>query len=135
MNRLLIPLFFSGLAAATHGSERVEFNRDIRPILTKHCTACHGGVKEAGGISFISRDGATREGESGEHPIVPGKPAESDMLRRILSKDPDEVMPPRKSGKTLAPHQVELLKTWIDQGAPWRRHWAFEPPLLDMRSA
>ena len=111
------------------GGERVEFNRDIRPILTKHCTACHGGVKEAGGISFISRDLATAEGKSGEHPIVPGDPAKSDMLRRIRSNDPDEVMPKPKHGPRLSSEEASLIERWIADGAVWQNHWSYEKPL------
>ena len=72
---------------------QVEFNRDIRPILTKECTACHGGVKAAGGLSFIYRELALSQGDSGKRTIVPGKPEESEMIRRMRHSDPDEVMP------------------------------------------
>lgn len=108
--------------------ERVEFNRDIRPILTKHCTACHGGVKEAGEISFIYREKALGKGKSGEHPIVPGKPSESDMLRRLRSPDPDEVMPKPKHGPPLPEAEIALIERWIRQGAEWQDHWSFVPP-------
>jgi hypothetical protein len=122
---LLIPIFCTTLVRA---EEREEFNRDIRPILTKHCTACHGGVKEAGGVSFIYREKALGKGESGEFPIVPGKPAESDMLRRLRSSDPDEVMPKPKHGPPLPPAEIALIERWIQQGAEWQDHWAFVPP-------
>lgn len=124
---LLILLALLLTIPATWAAERVEFNRDIRPILTKHCTACHGGVKEAGGISFIFRESATGEGESGEIPIVPGNPGKSDMLRRIRSKDPDEVMPKPKHGPPLSTAEAELVERWISQGAEWQNHWAYEP--------
>ncbi|RYD36832.1 MAG: DUF1549 domain-containing protein, partial [Verrucomicrobiaceae bacterium] len=110
------------------GQEQVEFNRDIRPILTRHCTACHGGVKEAGGISFIYREKALAAGESGAHPIVPGKPEESEMLRRIRSSDPDEVMPQPKHGPPLPAEEIAMIEKWISQGAAWQEHWAFVPP-------
>lgn len=110
-------------------AEPVSFNRDIRPILTKHCTACHGGVKEAGGISFIYRDRALREGESGKIAIVPGKPDSSEMLRRVRSTDPDEVMPQPKHGAPLKAHEIALLEQWISEGAKWEEHWAFIPPV------
>jgi hypothetical protein len=115
-------------AALATGGEHVEFNRDIRPILTKHCTACHGGVKEAGGISFIYREKALGRGKSGERPIVPGKPAESDMLRRLRSSDPDEVMPQPKHRPPLTTAEIALIERWISQGAEWQNHWAFVPP-------
>jgi hypothetical protein len=106
----------------------VSFNRDIRPIFLKHCTACHGGVKEAGGISFIYRDRALVKGESGEIAIVPGKPDSSEIMRRIRSKDPEEVMPKPKHGSPLKASEIELIETWISQGAAWEEHWAFVPP-------
>lgn len=114
--------------SVANGEERVEFNRDIRPILTKHCTACHGGVKEAGQISFIYRAKALGKGKSGEHPIVPGKPAESDMLRRIRSSDPDELMPKPKHGPRLADAEIALIERWIREGAEWQDHWSFMLP-------
>jgi hypothetical protein len=115
------------LAFPAWAGESVEFNRDIRPILTKHCTACHGGVKEAGEISFIYREKALRQGKSGEYPIVPGKPAESEMLKRIRSSDPDEVMPQPKHGPPLAAAEIALIERWISEGAEWQNHWAFVP--------
>ncbi|MEY3896126.1 MAG: hypothetical protein RLZZ214_1646 [Verrucomicrobiota bacterium] len=123
--RLFLALL---VVAPARAEERVEFNRDIRPILTKHCTVCHGGVKEAGEVSFIYREKALRKGKSGEHPIVPGKPAESDMLRRLRSSDPDEVMPKPKHGPPLAEREIALVERWISQGAEWQNHWSFVPP-------
>jgi len=125
LNCLAITLL---LVSPSSAGERVEFNRDIRPILTKHCTACHGGVKEAGEISFIYREKALGKGKSGERPIVPGKPAESDMLRRLRSTDPDEIMPKPKHGPPLATAEIALIERWISEGAEWQNHWAFVPP-------
>ncbi|MES2924697.1 MAG: PSD1 and planctomycete cytochrome C domain-containing protein [Verrucomicrobiota bacterium] len=122
---LLISLLLPPLA---NGEERVEFNRDIRPILTKHCTACHGGVKEAGEVSFIYREKALAPGESGKRPIVPGEPAESEMMIRLRSTDPDEVMPKPKHGPPLPASEIALIERWIVQGAEWQEHWAFVPP-------
>ncbi len=96
--------------------------------LTKHCTACHGGVKEASQISFIYRAKAMGKGKSGEHPIVPGKPAESNMLRRIRSSDPDEVMPKPKHSPRLAAAEAALIERWIRQGAERQDHWSFVLP-------
>lgn len=110
-------------------AEEISFNRDIRPIFLKNCTACHGGVKEAGGISFIYRDRAIIEGESGKIAIVPGKPDESEIMRRIRSTDPDEVMPQPKHGSPLKEKEITLLETWISEGAKWEEHWAFMPPV------
>lgn len=106
----------------------IRFNRDIRPIFTKHCTACHGGVKEAGEISLIYRDRALGEGKSGEKAIVPGKPDESELMRRIVSKDPDEVMPKPKHGPPLPEKEIAIIRQWIQEGAEWEELWSFIPP-------
>ena len=129
MIRPFLSFFATSFTALAVADEPVEFNRDIRPILTKHCTACHGGVKEAGGVSFVHREKALGEGESGLRPIVPGKPAESDMLRRIRSSDPDEVMPQPKHGPPLPAAEAALIERWIAQGAKWQNHWSFAAPV------
>ena len=110
-------------------ADEISFNRDIRPIFLKNCTACHGGVKEAGGISFIYRDRALSKAESGEIAIVPGKPDSSEIMRRIRSKDPDEIMPKPKHGPPLKAAEIKLIETWISEGAKWEEHWAFIPPV------
>ncbi len=128
MIRAFLTFMITMVPALAVVGEPVQFNRDIRPILTKHCTACHGGVKEAGGISFIHRESALGEGESGARPIVPGKPAESEMLRRIRSIDPDEVMPQPKHGPPLSAAEASLIERWISEGGEWQHHWSFEAP-------
>ncbi len=117
------------LSRLTVSAAEVSFNRDIRPMFSKHCTACHGGVKAAAGISFIYRDKAMAEAKSGEIPIVPGKPAESELIRRVNSADPDEVMPQPDHGPPLSKPEIALLTAWIEQGAKWSEHWAFVPPV------
>ena len=116
------------LLAVSAAVAEVDFAREIRPILNANCTACHGGVKEAGGVSFIYRDLALGKGESGKPVIVPGDPDASEMIVRIESKDPDEIMPKPEHGPPLAKHQVELLRQWIKEGAKWGEHWSFVPP-------
>lgn len=106
----------------------VEFNRDIRPLFAKHCTACHGGVKAAGKISFLYRDKALAEGKSGEPAIVPGAPEKSEVIRRVLATDPDEVMPKPDHGPRLSDKEIATLRQWIKEGAPWSEHWSFVPP-------
>lgn len=119
----------TGLLASASAADEIRFNRDVRPIFTKHCTACHGGVKEAGGISFIFRDRLLVEGESGNIAVVPGKPEKSEMIRRVKSKDPDEIMPQPKHGPPLSSDEIAILEKWIAEGAEWEEHWAFMPPL------
>ncbi len=127
MKRLIVfPMI--ALTALPAMGESVQFNRDIRPILTKECTACHGGVKAAGGISFIFRDMALGEADSGNRAIVPGKPDQSEVMKRIRSKDPDEVMPKPKHGPPLDEHEIALIEKWIAEGAEWQEHWAFVDP-------
>ncbi len=106
----------------------VDFARDIRPILNAHCTACHGGVKEAGEVSFIYRDRALGKGESGKPVIVPGKPDASEMMARITTTDPDDIMPKPEHGPPLSKKEIDVLRQWISEGATWGEHWSFVPP-------
>ncbi|MEX2167786.1 MAG: PSD1 and planctomycete cytochrome C domain-containing protein [Pirellulales bacterium] len=108
--------------------EWVEFNRDIRPIFAQHCVACHGGVKQAGGLSFVFEKLALAEGESGLPAIAPGDVEHSFLLERVSSEDEDYRMPPAEHGPALSQHQVALLLRWIEQGAKWQRPWSFVPP-------
>ena len=126
MPRLLLPALLLSLSVA---ADEIAFNRDIRPLFSKHCTACHGGVKSAGGISFVYRDKAMAVGKSGEKAIVPGKPEDSELIKRVTSTDPDELMPKPDHGPRLSAQEVTLLTNWIAQGAVWKESWAFEPPV------
>ena len=104
----------------------VRFDRDVLPILSDHCFACHGPDAKTRKADFRLdvKAGALRA----EDPvIVPGKSAESELVARLDSTDPDEKMPPPKSGKTITAAQIRTLKAWIDQGASWANHWSFEP--------
>ena len=108
--------------------DRVEFNRDIHPILSDRCFACHGPDKN-------KREAETRldtlEGLRGNvektGPVVPGNPNASEMIRRIESSDNDTRMPPREHGKEVSEYERALLRRWIEQGANWEGHWAFQP--------
>lgn len=106
-------------------ADRVQFNRDIRPILSDKCFFCHGPDKN-------HREGDlrldVREDALARHALVPGQPDESLLIQRIVSEDADERMPPPGSHKELAPKQKELLKRWISEGAEYQPHWAFLPP-------
>jgi len=116
----------SGVAGEPAG--QVDFARDVRPIFNTHCTACHGGVKRAGGLSFISRDQALAEADSGSAAIVPGDPEGSELLRRVASTDEVERMPPPEHGRGLSADEIAMLRAWIAAGAEWQAHWSFEPP-------
>src|SRR2546429_73982 len=102
----------------------VSFEQDIRPLLNR-CVLCHGPGKGRGGLRLDSREGATAAADSGYRGIVPGKPDESELLRRVSSTEKDRRMPPR--GEPLTATQVEKLRRWIAADAPWPEHWAYRP--------
>ena len=109
--------------------EKIDYSRDIRPLLSNHCFQCHGpGGKPKGGLRLDLREDALRELKSGARALVPGNPAKSELVRRILSADPDEQMPPAETRKPLKAAEKELLKRWIAEGAEYGAHWAFVPP-------
>jgi len=104
----------------------VDFNREIRPILADTCFACHGPDEKQrmAKLRFDTKEGAFAKPGI----IVPGNSAESRLIKRITSKDQNVVMPPVASGHKLTDRQIELLKRWVDEGAPWDEHWAFVTP-------
>jgi mono/diheme cytochrome c family protein len=112
------------------GEPAIDFNRQIRPILSDNCFACHGPDEKTrkAKLRLDTKEGIFGKLRSEGIAVVPGKADESRLLDRIESHDPNAVMPPPKSGKTLKPEQIALLKKWIDQGAPYTTHWAFEAP-------
>ena len=109
---------------------KVDFNRHIRPLLSKHCFACHGrdAKHREAGLRLDLRDVATKKLESGETAIVPGHPAQSELLKRIASKDDSLRMPPPELKRTISKTEIEILKRWIADGAKYARHWAFVKP-------
>lgn len=124
----LASLVIAACVRPTDAADAVSFDLDIRPILNSHCTGCHGGVKKAGGISFLSRDTALAEADSGAQAIVPGAPDKSELVRRVISTDADERMPPPDHGRQLTAAEIDLLQRWIAAGAEWKDHWSFVPP-------
>jgi len=104
-----------------------EFDRDIRPILAENCYACHGPADAQAGLRLDSAASATRELESGGRAIVPGDAASSALVARIRADDPDVVMPPPHTNKTLSAAERELLVRWIEGGAVYQEHWSFRP--------
>ena len=118
------------IALAQPASERpVDFNRDVRPILSENCFTCHGPDKNKrkADLRLDTKDGIFSTPD--EVPIVvPGKPGDSALLQRVSTNDKEEVMPPSKTGKTLKPEQIALIKRWIEQGAEWKGHWSYIPP-------
>ena len=108
----------------------VDFARDIRPILSDKCFACHGPDSEhrEGGFRLDVKQSAMSEADSGERAIVPGDVAASELVRRIISDDESERMPPGETNKKITAEERELIVRWIQQGAPWREHWSLVPP-------
>ena len=108
----------------------VDYSRDIQPVLAEHCFHCHGQDDHArkGKLRLDQRESALRGGKSDGPAIVPGQPQKSALLARILSHDEDEIMPPPDEKKPLKPADIEKLKQWIYEGAPYAGHWAFEAP-------
>lgn len=108
--------------------EVVEFNAHIRPIFAQNCSACHGGVKKSGGISWVFEEEAIVEGSSGKMTIVRGDAAASHIMEKITSDDPEVRMPPPEHGPPLSETQIALVERWINQGAEWQQHWSFVKP-------
>ncbi len=110
-------------------AEKLEYNRDVRPILAENCFACHGfdKAKREAGLRLDMPEGAVAKLDSGEVAILPGNPDESELVKRILATD-DALMPPQESGKKLTDAQKVILKTWVEQGARYDKHWAFIAP-------
>src|SRR5438477_12690864 len=109
---------------------KVEFARDIQPIFIKRCYECHGPDKQKHDLRLDRKADALKGGKSGKPLLLAGKSAESEIIARVTSQDPDEVMPAK--GAPLTAEQIGLLRTWIDQGGIWpdeKKHWSFSKPL------
>lgn len=105
--------------------DTIDFSTQIKPILNTHCITCHGGVKKNGGFSLLFEEEALGNTESGHPAIIPGNPNGSELIRRLTESDPELRMPYQKP--PLSEEEIELLKTWIRQGAKWGDHWAYSP--------
>jgi hypothetical protein len=125
---LFFAVWLPPLAALAQ--DKVEFNRDIRPILSDTCFNCHGPdkVKRKAAVHFDTEEGA-RVDLGGYFAVVPGKPEQSELIKRITSADPAKRMPPPSSGHPpLKPAQIDLMRRWIAEGVHWQKHWAFLAP-------
>src|SRR6266496_495695 len=120
---------FAASAKKQSGTEPVEFSSQIRPLISSKCFSCHGPDESSrkAKLRLDLRDEAIKD-HKGTRAIVPGDAASSEMVRRITATDPDDLMPPPKTGRTLSAVEIDLLKRWIQQGAAYSPHWAFVKP-------
>ena len=111
--------------------DKVEFNQHIRPIFSDTCFHCHGpdlhNVKAKLQLHDFAHAIAPLDSDPKLHAIVPGKPEESEAVKRIFSADPDEIMPPPDAHKTLSNYQKQLIRKWVTQGAEYQQHWSYQP--------
>jgi hypothetical protein len=127
------PIVDVAVKSDTPDDKPIDFNRDIRPILSDRCFACHGPdaniAKDSGGFRLDTFETATVPASSGDIPIKPGKPGESEVINRITHINPNLKMPPPDSNLTLSEAEIELLRRWIEQGAEYQGHWAYQSPV------
>src|SRR2546421_11710884 len=127
VHRCYLALVIFSATAAEAGEPaagRVEFNRDVRPILSDTCFPCHGPDRAKRKADLrLDLEADARADRGGSRAVVPGNLEQSELYRRIASDDETEQMPPPDSGLKLTPAQVETLRRWIEQGAGWQKHW------------
>ena len=116
---------------APRTGRQVDFNEQVRPILARHCFKCHGPDEKArkAKLRLDLGDEAMKPASSGERPIVPGHPDESELVRRIFAEEPEELMPPPEAKLPLSDGDRQVLKQWVAQGAKYEPHWAFRQPV------
>ncbi len=123
----IVPVLMVALPFGAVAAEPMSFNADIRPILSEHCFACHGpdAADRAADLRLDTRDGATAD-LGGHAAVVPKASGRSELIARLRATDPDVKMPPPHTGKAPSAEQIALLETWIDEGAQYQGHWAYE---------
>lgn len=122
-------LFLRAAELPGHSRQAVSYYGKIKPLLAVHCAKCHGSETQKSGLRLDDSGSARAGGKSGAPAIVPGSSGQSDLVRRIMSRDPDEQMPPK--GARLTEEEISLIRRWIDEGANWPErddYWAFQPP-------
>ncbi len=119
-----ILIFGSAFILINH-QPPVDFTTQVKPIINKNCITCHGGVRQKGGFSLLFRDEALAKTESGKYGIVPGDAGNSEMIRRLSLKDPEERMPYKHD--RLSNDDIDMLTRWVKEGAHWGQHWAYAP--------
>lgn len=131
MRPFTVAIFVLAAASPVQAAGVPDFNRDVRPILSNNCFLCHGPDEDGrkggqNGLRLDTREGAVEDLGGGAHAIVPGNPEKSELLKRLVSADSEELMPPPKSGKSLSALEIDVLRRWIAAGAPYARHWSYE---------
>src|SRR5437762_12341182 len=126
LSAIFLTIAISARALEAAAPEKISYNRDIRPVLSDNCFFCHGPDKN-------KRKGKlrldVREEAIAKQAIVPGKPDESELIKRVFTNNADDLMPPPESHKILAPAQKQLFRRWIAQGAEYQKHWAYMTPV------
>ncbi len=116
---------FANRAYSQQTARPVDFNRDVRPVLARHCFACHGPDKGESGLRLHEAAFLETAADSGVVVAIPENAEESELIRRVTSSDESERMPPE--GKGLSEREIDILRRWIDQGAAFSQHWSFQP--------
>jgi hypothetical protein len=131
MRRILLALAaIGGLKLAAAGDRPIDFNRDVRPILSDKCYSCHGPDSFAKKIPLrLDQEAAAKADLGGRHAIVPGDTSASEVVRRITAEQPARRMPPPYSGLKLNENEINTLRSWIAQGAHWQKHWSLNAPV------
>ena len=122
----LVVFFASLFLFSCQNNRKIDFSSQIKPILNNKCIACHGGVKQNAGLSFLFEKQALGNTDEGSPAIIPGNAKKSRLIKRLIEKDPELRMPYEKPA--LSKEEIELFVKWIDQGAKWGTHWAYIPP-------
>src|ERR1044071_6781269 len=125
-----VALWFGAALAVRGAAIAIDFNRDIRPIISENCNACHGPDKEKrkANLRLDEEAGSRAELKDGKHAIVPGHPEQSELIARVTTTDEDDVMPPRKTNKKLTASQIEKLRAWIAGGGKYAKQWSLVKP-------
>ena len=130
MARAVFVIFVISAISMLTRADDIDFSRDIRPILSQNCYACHGPDSEHREADLrLDTEEGMKADDGGDRAVVPGDLAQSEMVKRITSKSAKKHMPPMDSGKKLTAEQIATLETWIKQGAKWTQFWSFVPPV------
>ena len=123
---LLVPSLATAQEKPPAAPSKVDFAREVQPIFAKRCFACHGPDKAEAGLRLNKREAVLAELPSGEHAVIPGNVEQSELLKRVVSTEEGERMPPE--GPPLTAAQLDTLRRWVSDGAKWEEHWAFQKP-------